>query len=411
MSSGVQPVLGGLVDVGAGVEQQTRRGDVALARGKRQRREAAPAAADEAGHDDLGVVVGRRGTGRRGRLAAPPPLTGAGTGTGAAAAAGAARAAPRPGAPPARLGPAPAGAPAAATRAAAARAVRGERVTRRAEIDPVFVLPFELLFVGAAGGLGAHVALLRFFHRAGIDALRHVVARQTGAARLGGMVGAGGEQHRHRFGVPLLHRPHQRGGPAQPFFGVDVRARFDEQLHRLRPPVARRIHQHRLAVGAGRLDVGARLHQPVDQRRAAVERRHRQRRHAGAIDDIGFGPGTQQRVGGLDVVVIHRPVQRRGAVTLRRVDVGLLRSSDCSAACVAVHDRVGDFASGAGQPRGTDRDDQKTGAQRPGRVSHIEGSDDPLGDHNPFSVSIWRSPLQSGAKASTTLPGAPPSTV
>ena len=64
-------VLGGLVDVGAGVEQRLRRFDVAFARREDQRRQAAAAAADQAGDDDLVVVVVASLRGLRGSAGAP----------------------------------------------------------------------------------------------------------------------------------------------------------------------------------------------------------------------------------------------------------------------------------------------------------------------------------------------------
>src|SRR5581483_9559199 len=56
-------VLGRLVDVGAGLEQQLRRFDVAFARSQHERREPTAAGADQPGHDHIGIVFlfGSRG--------------------------------------------------------------------------------------------------------------------------------------------------------------------------------------------------------------------------------------------------------------------------------------------------------------------------------------------------------------
>jgi hypothetical protein len=57
VSSGVQPYSVTSLIRRAGVEKQLRRFEVSLARGEHERRQAASAASDEPGHDDIRVVV------------------------------------------------------------------------------------------------------------------------------------------------------------------------------------------------------------------------------------------------------------------------------------------------------------------------------------------------------------------
>ena len=70
-----------------------------------------------------------------------------------------------------------------------------------------------------------------------------------------------------------------------------------------------------------------------------------------AIGGVDVGAGANQQVGRLDVIAIDRPVQRRGAVHLGRVDVGVLLEQRPKRRLVAFHHRVRDIAAagGAGQ--------------------------------------------------------------
>jgi hypothetical protein len=173
-------VLGRLVDVGAGVEQLAGRGDVALARGKRQRREATTAAATRPGHDDFTVVVGHRGTGRRGRRGrSPTPLAPAPAGRRRATTGGPRRSR--------ACGGGRASAPAVAPAAPAPppRARFGVKALRDAPRSNPFRTPIRAALRRCGRRLGAHVALFASSTARVLTALRHVVARQTGAARLG----------------------------------------------------------------------------------------------------------------------------------------------------------------------------------------------------------------------------------
>ena len=57
-----------------------------------------------------------------------------------------------------------------------------------------------------------------------------------------------------------------------------------------------------------------------------------------------FAPRGDEQVGGLDVVAIDGPVERRRAVELRCVDVGLLLQEPAQRGLVAFHHRVGHVA-------------------------------------------------------------------
>ena len=187
----------------------------------------------------------------------------------------------------------------------------------------------------AAGGVA---------HGRRVDARRHVVARQTGGPGPGAVIGAHLEQHLHRFGVTLLDGPHQRGRAAQVLLRVDVRAGGHEHPDRPRIAVARRQHQHRLAVGEALLRVGAGLEKPFDHRHVAVQRRHRERRERFAVGRVDLRAGGDEQAGGLEVVAIDGPVERRRAVDLRCVDVGVLLQQPAQRGLVAFHRRVGHLA-------------------------------------------------------------------
>ena len=182
-------------------------------------------------------------------------------------------------------------------------------------------------------------------HGSRVDARRHVVSGETGRTGACGTVGAELEQRLDRYRVPLFSGPHQRGRAAQLFRGVHVGAGSHEPLDRFGIAIARGIHQQRLAIRPALSGVGARVQQPVDDRGIAVQRSHGHRRHALAIPGIHGGARANQQIRGLEVVAVDRPMQRGGAIDLRRLHVGLLLQQRAESGLVALHHGVGDVAA------------------------------------------------------------------
>ena len=344
-------VFGRLVHVGAGVEQDPCRLEIAFAGGKDQRCQPAAAGTNQAGDDHVGVVRVRRrrrcgsrlrrgrGLRRTGLRLPGAGLVGGGLTTGGR-----------------RHGVL--GRPRAAGAEHAAEPERDLHALRR------FV--FELLLVGPAGRGGGGVAPLRVADRRGVDARRHVIAGETGRTAVCGDVGAELDERLDRRRVALLRRPHQRRRAAQLLFRIHVGAGGDEQLDGVGPAIARRVHHQRLAVRSKLFRAGAGLQQSIDDRRAAVLRRHRDRRDAFAVRRIGPGTGAQQQIHGLDLVAVDRPVQRRCAVNLRRVDIDVLLQERAQRRRVAFHHRIGHIAAagrgcaGGDRPEDDDRPDDST---------------------------------------------------
>ena len=118
--------------------------------------------------------------------------------------------------------------------------------------------------------------------------------------------------------------PHHRRLAEEALLGVDVGAVASSSA---RPDVAgaARGHQHGLAFGHHRIGVGARASSSAFRSAPiAVDGGERQRRHAVAVGRLDVGTGRISSLTVFDVVGAYRPVQRRRAVGLGDVDVGLL---------------------------------------------------------------------------------------
>ena len=133
--------------------------------------------------------------------------------------------------------------------------------------------------------------------------------------------GAPVDKESHDVGVALRHGPHQRRLSVSELGGVDVRAARDERSHDGHMTGARGNHERRLARGGPHVRIGAALQKAVDDRLIPVLAGQGQRRHAVVVAGSGAGPRAQEFFDQRFVVLVHRPVQRRGAVGLRRVDV------------------------------------------------------------------------------------------
>jgi len=123
--------------------------------------------------------------------------------------------------------------------------------------------------------------------------------------------------------MSLLGRPHQGRGAAQLLDRVDVDARLDEQSEGCRVAVPRREHHQRFAVGADLLRVGAGLQEAGNDRRVTIDGSHLDRGDALTVGLIRCRSGSEELIGQLGILMVDRPVERRGAVHLSSVDVGL----------------------------------------------------------------------------------------
>ena len=126
-------------------------------------------------------------------------------------------------------------------------------------------------------------------------------------------VGAAADEHPHDVHVALGGGPHQRGLSAPALLGVDLGAAVEQERGRVHAARARGRHEHGFAVERGG-GIGARGQQACGDRRVAVGRRQHERLHAVPVRRAHVGAATQQEVGHLEVVPVHRPVQRRRAV-------------------------------------------------------------------------------------------------
>ena len=70
--------------------------------------------------------------------------------------------------------------------------------------------------------------------------------------------------------------------------------------------------------------IGARRQQPLDHRRAAVRARQVQRRGADVVGRVGTGARANQQIRDGEIIDMRGPVQRGGAIPLRRIHVGAL---------------------------------------------------------------------------------------
>ncbi len=152
-----------------------------------------------------------------------------------------------------------------------------------------------------------------------------IVARVAGID-FGHRVDAGStlDQQLHRVGVRLLGGPHQSRGSAQLVLGVHVGVIIQKQFEGVQIARARYQHQRSFAFRAELIGIGAGLQQLPDHRRASMQGRQIQRRGAFTIPELDVRPSRDQHIRHFQIVAIHGPLDRCGAVGLRRIDVGFL---------------------------------------------------------------------------------------
>jgi len=132
------------------------------------------------------------------------------------------------------------------------------------------------------------------------------------------------EQFDHRRPV-RCRRVHQRRLAANTVFRVHVGAVLDQHAHRVHFTRGRRHHQGRRAVWRAGLHIAAGLDEGLDHLAVSllageIERciRPQPRRRP------NIRAGEDQHLRELEIAIHRRPVQRRHAVALRRIDVGAL---------------------------------------------------------------------------------------
>ena len=131
-------------------------------------------------------------------------------------------------------------------------------------------------------------------------------------------------QHGDRVAVAFTGRPHQGRLLLPALLRVDLGAVRDQQLQRVDSADPRGDHQRGFAFGGRGIDLGAGLEQDFDHARVAGAAGERERGRTIARHRLGIGAATDQRRRRVDLGALRRPVQRRHAVRLRRVDVDVL---------------------------------------------------------------------------------------
>ena len=160
----------------------------------------------------------------------------------------------------------------------------------------------------------------RGFHAPAGAAIQHHGHRARLAARVD--VGPVLDQHRDDVGMLSRGGPHERGLPARRLVGIDLRTVGEQQPHRINAAVARRFHQRRHARRGGGVSVGALFQQQPKRGDVAVGGRQMQRSGAKVVCRLCRRTGCEEQSYQIDRVAMRGPVQRRGAITLRLVNVG-----------------------------------------------------------------------------------------
>ena len=136
--------------------------------------------------------------------------------------------------------------------------------------------------------------------------------------------GAVRQQHAGRRGLAVGRRPHQRGLPLHRLDGVDIGAVGQQGPHSPRVAGIGAAHQQRLARPERQVRVGPGRQQPFDAAGMTVRAGRPQGRRAVVVLCVQVRPGPDQAVQRGGLVPVRRPVQRRGAVRLRGVEIGTL---------------------------------------------------------------------------------------
>ena len=172
----------------------------------------------------------------------------------------------------------------------------------------------------------------------GIEQGSQSAGRPVDRARLGGDlplpvvdrrpcvdVGAGRDERLHHCRLALRDRPHQCRLAAPALDRVDLRTAPQQRLGRIDAAGAGDDHQRGLAVRVGRFDVSAGRQQLVDDADVGEDRGLGHRRRAVVVFRVHLRARTNQPIDQIEIVMVHRPVQRGRAIGFGCVDIDALR--------------------------------------------------------------------------------------
>ncbi len=169
-------------------------------------------------------------------------------------------------------------------------------------------------------------------------------------------VGAALDQRAHGIRLSLGGGPHQGALLVGAFTGIDLGPPRQQCAHRVRIACACAGHQRRHPRGQGRLvGVGAGRQQRLDHGGVAVLTGQGEGRHAVFVRRVRVRASRQKRPHGRQIVQIGRPMQRRCAIRLRRIDLGALFQQGLDRGRVLPSDRVDQWRvnrrAGGGRPQ------------------------------------------------------------
>ena len=124
--------------------------------------------------------------------------------------------------------------------------------------------------------------------------------------------------------MALRGGPHQSRLVVRGLLRIHAGALHQQSPYRFGIATPRARHEHRFAVEHCGVGVGAGTQEPIHHRGAAVDARQVKRRRAVIVGHAGAGSSAEQDVCDGEIVHTCSPMQRGGAVALRRVDIDAL---------------------------------------------------------------------------------------
>ena len=195
---------------------------------------------------------------------------------------------------------------------------------------------------------------------------------------------ASGGRHKFRTGIDvravldkhfdsrrmaLGDRPHQGGRIAPSLLRVHLRSQVQQHFERVGLPGARRHHERGVSRFRQRgVGVRAGLDELFNHGRIAIHGGEKQRCGALAVRGRYVGAGADQQLRHFQIVSANSPVERGGAVNLRRIDIGLPLQQGAHSLFIPLHGGVRQIASGCAQKAGGR---QQHGHTAPQYASHI----------------------------------------
>ena len=111
----------------------------------------------------------------------------------------------------------------------------------------VLLLNLELFLICSPRFGGRCTDAIGGFHARRINAICHVISRQSCAGRFCGDISLAVDQCSNGFGMPLFHSPHQCSCAANGLLRIDVSTSGDQQRDGFGIPITRSEHQHGFA--------------------------------------------------------------------------------------------------------------------------------------------------------------------